>query len=669
MGRNFFSMKKTHPLKGGKELCWGYHQAIRIAQQKLLVNVDQVATVFYAPGPLLDVALAALNVRDARDVRNMSHRDAKSLSSALRKVEVVPTHRKDRKRAIWGISSQPVDQITQEIKGKEITVADYFREKYNISLKYPNLPAVNIGSKRKPTWLPMELCQVAPGQRCSNINDLDTAEIIRHTSQKPKFRADNIMDQVRSAGFENDPYLAAFGMKVDLRMEQVNARVLDTPEVQYANVSDRPVMGAWNLRDRRFVEGATLRNWGVVVMAPCRENEVQNFIRTMCDVGRKCGMNMEDSNPVMIHMDNFRGSQVEDLMVTCYEELKRRAQSQKSEPQLIMVIKRDASSGQYGDIKRMSDTKFGIPSQCIVSKNVSKANAQYCANVCLKINMKLSGKNSILKDQLPVVSTAPTIIIGADVSHPRSGMGSRPSIASVVASLDRYSAKYVARVHAQKSGNDNIHQLPFMLRDLFLAYYQHTQRKPEHIIYYRDGVSEGQFNDILQSEMLALRKACKMMSEDYMPPVTFIVVNKRHHMRGFAQNQQDMDRSGNVQPGTVIDQGIVDAHRFDFFLFGHSGIQGTSCPAHYTVLHDENRMSADDVQRLTYHLCYTFSRCTRSVSVVPPVYYAHLAAARARFFLTEGSDGTSTIGSVNSRDSSFEFDELHKDLKNCMFFI
>jgi len=349
----------------------------------------------------------------------------------------------------------------------------------------------------------------------------------------------------------------------------------------------------------------------------------------------------------------------------CAKELERRDQGP---PQLIMVIKQDKGTTSYGDIKRMSDTVLGIPSQCIVSANVPKANPQYCANVCMKINMKLNGKNSILREPLPLVTTSPTIIIGADVEHPRSGVGFRPAIASVVGSIDRYSARYVARVEAQKS-RDDIIQLPGMMRDLFLAYYQSTSRKPEHVVYYRDGVSEGQMQDVLQAEMRSLRKACKMISEDYNPPITFVVVNKRHHMRAFGQNPRDTDRKGNVVPGTVVDTGIVDTHRFDFFLYGHAGIQGTSVPAHYTVLHDENNFSADDIQRLTYYLGYTFSRCTRSVSFTTPVYYAHLAAARARFFLNETSDGASTIGSYNSNTSNFDFTGLHKNLERTMFYI
>jgi eukaryotic translation initiation factor 2C len=41
-----------------------------------------------------------------------------------------------------------------------------------------------------------------------------------------------------------------------------------------------------------------------------------------------------------------------------------------------------------------------------------------------------------------------------------------------------------------------------------------------------------------------------------------------------------------------------------------------------------------------------YARCTRSVSIVPPAYYAHLAAFRARFYLDpETSDsGSSGVG-------------------------
>jgi hypothetical protein len=51
------------------------------------------------------------------------------------------------------------------------------------------------------------------------------------------------------------------------------------------------------------------------------------------------------------------------------------------------------------------------------------------------------------------------------------------------------------------------------------------------------------------------------------------------------------------------------------------------------VLHDENGFSPDSLQELTYRLCYGYARCTRSVSVVPPAYYADLVAFRAKYHM------------------------------------
>lgn len=55
---------------------------------------------------------------------------------------------------------------------------------------------------------------------------------------------------------------------------------------------------------------------------------------------------------------------------------------------------------------------------------------------------------------------------------------------------------------------------------------------------------------------------------------------------------------------------------------------GTNRPAHYNVLVDENGFGADALQLFTWWLTFTYQRATRSVSVAPPAYYAHLAAFR-----------------------------------------
>lgn len=73
----------------------------------------------------------------------------------------------------------------------------------------------------------------------------------------------------------------------------------------------------------------------------------------------------------------------------------------------------------------------------------------------------------------------------------------------------------------------------------------------------------------------------------------------------------------------------------DSCLISSPPFQGTSRPSHYYVLWDDNRFTADELQILTYQLCHTYVRCTRSVSIPAPAYYARLVAFRARYHLVD----------------------------------
>ena len=133
--------------------------------------------------------------------------------------------------------------------------------------------------------------------------------------------------------------------------------------------------------------------------------------------------------------------------------------------------------------------------------------------------------------------------------------------------------------------------------------------------------------------------------------ITLVIVAKRHHTRFAPKNpdkQGDADKSKNCPAGTTVDTHIVSPVEFDFYIQSHSGIIGTSRPAHYTVLCDENKMrcvnlglsiivankwdicSADGLQSITYALTHIYARSTRSVSIPAPVYYADIVCSRAK---------------------------------------
>ncbi|CAF3779638.1 unnamed protein product [Rotaria sp. Silwood1] len=205
-----------------------------------------------------------------------------------------------------------------------------------------------------------------------------------------------------------------------------------------------------------------------------------------------------------------------------------------------------------------------------------------------------------------------------------------------VASMDAHPSRYAATVRIQMHRHEVIAELSTMVRELLIQFYKSTRFKPARIILYRDGVSEGQFAHVLAHELMAIREACVRLEAAYQPGITFIVVQKRHHTRLFcADKKEQCGKSGNIPPGTTVDVAITHPTEYDFYLCSHAGIQGTSRPSHYHVLWDDNNFTSDELQALTYQLCHTYVRCTRSVSIPAPAYYAHLVAFRARYHLIE----------------------------------
>ncbi|XP_027345227.1 protein argonaute 5 isoform X5 [Abrus precatorius] len=599
VGRSFFApeLGQPGPLGGGIEYWRGYYQSLRAIQMGLSLNIDVSARAFYEKIMVIEFIEKHFKFNLSRP---LSDQDRVKIKKALRGVKVELINGQNiRSYKVTGVTKEPLRDLmfTLDDKVTKKSVVQYFREKYNIMLKYLVLPALQAGSDTKPIYLPMELCQIAARQRYTKrLNEEQVTALLRATCQRPYDRENLVKKIVGQNNFNADKFVRDFGIRVKEDLALINARVLPPPRLKYHETGKEsnvePRMGQWNMIDKVKL------------------------------------------------------------------------------------------------IKRICETELGIVSQCCRPRQVERLNKQYLENLALKINVKVGGRNTVLTDaialRIPHVSDNPTLILGADVTHPQPGEDSSPSIAAVVASMDwpevtKYRGIVSAQAHREEIIQDlyKLTQDPVkgqvhggMIRDLLRAFRASTGHKPHRIIFYRDGVSEGQFSQVLLYEMDAIRKACASLEEGYLPPVTFVVVQKRHHTRLFPadhRRRDQTDRSGNIMPGTVVDTAICHPREFDFYLNSHAGIQGTSRPTHYHVLFDENGFSADELQTLTNNLCYTYARCTRSVSIVPPAYYAHLAAFRARCYI----DGEiSEAGSASGSRTNFEMTlpSVKENVKDVMFF-
>lgn len=101
------------------------------------------------------------------------------------------------------------------------------------------------------------------------------------------------------------------------------------------------------------------------------------------------------------------------------------------------------------------------------------------------------------------------MIIGADVSHAAPG-NPGASFAALTMSMDRDAARYAAAVETNGVRVEMI--ATRNMEDMIQPLLQHWQenvgggRLPEHVFYFRDGVSEGQYQKVLNHELRDIKR-------------------------------------------------------------------------------------------------------------------------------------------------------------------
>ncbi|XP_021767509.1 protein argonaute MEL1-like [Chenopodium quinoa] len=692
IGRSFFSKSLGKDSLGeGLDYWRGYYQSIRPTQMGLSLNIDASARPFYEPIMVDKFVAKHLNLKERDFSGPFSDANRNKVRRALKGIIVETNHLRSKKcykvqivSSVHGFLCLKLLYLMFDLSSNETkTVAEYFKDQHNIQLTHPALPCIQIGSAKRHIYLPMEVCKIAHGQKYpKKLNESQVNGLLQATCQKPLERESKIIEMVKENRYSEDQMVKQFGMKMTEEPVTVDARVLPPPKLKYgAEQEVAPGEGQWNMFEKKMYIGATVSNWTCLNFARRVEDSVPKFCKDLVDMCSSMGMNFTP-NPVP-RIRTVDHAQIEKALS---EEGDYSAKVQTV--QLLIIILPDVA-GYYGKIKRICETELGIVSQCCKPKKDKFPNKSYLANLALKINVKAGGSNTVLCDaiqrNIPLLTDCPTIIFGADITHAQPGEDSSASIAAVVASMDWPGVtKYRGVVRAQGHREEIIQDLYACVRELLEAFLEaNNKKKPERIIFFRDGVSEGQFAQVLQYEVNVIQQACKSIEANYQPRVTFVVVQKRHHTRLFSKDNKMVDnKSGNIRPGTVVDSKICHPSEFDFYLCSHAGIKashfgwlqsGTSRPTHYHVLYDDNYFTADFLQLLTYSLCYTFARCTRSVSVVPPAYYAHLLAFRARFYV-EGmtmSDSESTSAKDLTKDKKPEVQplpEIKENVRNVMFY-
>ncbi|TYG65435.1 hypothetical protein ES288_D06G185300v1 [Gossypium darwinii] len=669
----------------------GIRYSLKPTYQGLALCLDYSVLAFRKKMPVLDFLaehIPDFNVNSFRRFR-------RHVDQALKNLKVNVTHRRTKQKyVIVGLTRDDTRNVSfPDANDPQVRVrlVDYFREKYDNNIRYLDIPCLDLSRNNRMNYVPMEYCVLAEGQIYPKDDlDREAAFMLKNISlAKPYERQSNICGMVQSKdGPCGGNIIQNFGIEVDTRMTPVEGRVIGPPVLKLAAPTGKLLKITvdrntcqWNLVGKAVVVGKAIQCWAVIdfTQADRLKLNFDSFIPKLRNRCRNLGMTMED--PILYELAQMQIFSDGNGLLQLLENVTRRVHKfGRGNLQFLLCVMSRKDDG-YKCLKWISETKIGVVTQCCLSNHANKGQDQYLANLALKINAKLGGSNVELNDRLPHFrGEGHVMFIGADVNHPGSHNNTSPSIAAVVATMNWPEAnRYAARVRPQIHRKEQILEFGEMCLELVESYARLNNVKPEKIVLFRDGVSEGQFDMVLNEELMDLKSAFQRIN--YFPTITLIVAQKRHQTRFFPEGKGDGGPTGNISPGTVVDTKIVHPFEFDFYLCSHHGSLGTSKPTHYHILWDEHGFSSDQLQKLIYNMCFTFARCTKPVSLVPPVYYADLVAYRGWLYYqamigrqspistSSLSSSMTSSSSMSSAASFHDWFKLHANLENMMFFV
>lgn len=537
----------------------GYYSSVRPGPSRVLVNINVATGAFYEALPL-DMLMEKFMGNRRFD----SESNARVCLNFIKRLKVVTRYLKEKDangkdqsvlkvRTVMGFSKHPFAQNANQIKfdhtddngnKTNLTVAQYFLRKHSKTVGKPYLPVINVGTDKDPMYIPPEFCLVIAGQPARRLLTANqTSVMIGFAGRPPNANAQSIetsgLELMQLSNRAQANTIGKAGIEMNTNMLTVPARILPPVRISFQKTT-QPRDGGWNLMGQKFFRPSKLNGVfsSLQISLQGRSPVVQNFaaaVQTIVGELAKYGVTAAQYTPPTGAVALRSLSRDSFGEITKILDAKFAVAAEKG-VRWILISVPENNKVLYAIIKYLCDVKHGINTVLVQDSNVGKvmgigtdrgADLMLAGNLALKFSIKSGGQPWALSaNDLPLIKKK-TMVIGLDVTHPSPGSkDGAPSIAAIAWAKDSALSAYYADGMTQASRREMIDGLPALLEDAIKSWQKHNKSLPDELIVFRDGVSEGQFNLVLQTEFPLMQKAFdETHGKGKHPKVSIIVSN------------------------------------------------------------------------------------------------------------------------------------------------
>lgn len=548
---------------------------------------------------------------------------------------VMSTYGKNNTYTVSDVEFDVNPESSFETKKGPITFMQYFKEKYNITIRDPRQPMLVSRSKARDIRAGQpELIYLIPElSRITGITDDMRRDfhlmraIADHTRLNPDKRIQRLetFNRRLQQSKDSSDVFKFWKTELDRRLVEVPARVLPPETVFFHPEQDQckvlaGEMAEWQMafRNNPMYLTVALTNWYVVVPGGS-ERLIVDFMSCLKQAASQMYFQIDEPRRVSIPNDS---------PVVYVEQL---SQIVQRDPQLIMCLVTNDKADRYSAIKKKCCVDRAVPTQVLKTRTITPKGGNVrtlmsvATKVAIQMNCKLGGIPWVIKSPL-----ASVMVIGYDVckdSKDRS-KGYGALVASMYGGGVKH-PKYYSTVNQHAYGEELSNYLALNVIKAIRAYQSSFGNiLPQRIVIYRDGVGEGELGYVHEHEVGAVKEKLEAAykAHEFQSKLTFFVVNKRINTRLFHDRR-------NPTPGTIVDDVITLPERNDFYLVSQSVRQGTVSPTSYNILKDESGLSADRLQLYTFKQTHMYYNWSGTVGVPAVCQYAHKLAALAGQYL------------------------------------